>query len=132
MTTRQRAIAEALNNRNAFVELPNENQLYRYELVELRVQERRKSKRCQHYLHCFLANTFINDPPQQLPPINVNPPPVYTFRRRYNMVEIAKVFSSLPKLNADGSNYREWYHRVKINARVLHSFTSCPGHFLHD
>ena len=76
MTTRQRAIAEALNNRNAFVELPNENQLYRCELVELRVQERRKSKRGQHYLHCFLANTFINDPPQQLPPINVNPPPV--------------------------------------------------------
>lgn len=121
MTTRQLAIAEAQRNRTAFAQLiANEEEFFRYDFrIDQYIQDYRKSLRgrANPKVSYNLHLTFINNNPYQAY-TNVTPLPVFTYRRRIKMVDIAKIFAPLPKLNADGSNYREWYNRVRIMARA--------------
>lgn len=51
--------------------------------------------------------------------LSLFPEPVYTQTvKRHIMGDVAKTFSDIEKLNADGSNYRAWISRIRIAAKA--------------
>ena len=108
MTTHTRAQQDALDNRRAFAALPDEplNAPDDWDYIGAIQQNAfRRSRRGVQPFE-YLGNSVINLPlPTFYHPTSY---PVFTAQRalhRRTMVDIAKTFASLPKLNADGSNF---------------------------